>query len=374
MIRNRAGRLESRNGPIAVARYGATGASARVRLHDWFAHCGIRPEYWDYLGGSNNRLRTLLRQAPQVAKEEFRLRRSTPMVAGRTLVLSRGASPFSSGALEHDLLVRAGHAVYDFDDAIFAASPSRLSRRLWSENKVWDRCLEAADIVIAGSEFLAEVASSVRRDVVMIPSCVEPESYVRKRDYDISGSPRAVWIGSPSTEQFLINIADDLLLLNRRSGMRLKVISSGNRSLGALDTIVDRVDWSASSFSREIADADFGLMPLPDTEFERGKCAYKLLQYGACGLPLAGSPVGANVQALARLQGVSVVASRHAWVDAITSLLEASPKTRAELGGAGREGVEQHYSYAQWAPTWLKATGLIAGETYASGDETQCVE
>ncbi len=304
-----------------------------------------------------------------MAKQELHLRRAARMVAGKTLVISRGASPFSSGTLEHDLLLRAAHAVYDFDDAIFAASASRLSQRIWSEKKVWDRCLEAADVVIAGSEFLAEAASGVRHDVVMIPSCVEPESYVRKSDYEIEGHPRAVWIGSPSTEQFIVNIADDLLLLHRKYGLRLKLISSGNRSLGAIDAIVDRVDWSPYSFTHEVADADFGLMPLLDTEFERGKCAYKLLQYGASGLPSLGSPVGANVQALARLQGVSVAASRHAWVDALTSLIEASARTREELGAAGRKGVEQHYSFAQWAPAWLKATGLTAGSKYASGDK-----
>ncbi len=35
-------------------------------------------------------------------------------------------------------------------------------------------------------------------------------------------------------------------------------------------------------------------MPLDDTPWERGKCAYKLLQVMAAGKPVIASPVGAN--------------------------------------------------------------------------------
>lgn len=337
--------------PIAVARYGSAGASARVRLHDWFAHLSVVPEHWDYLGGSNNQMGTLLRQLPEVAKAELRLRTSSSRLRGRTLIMSRGATPFSSGHLERSLLRRAGHSVYDFDDAIFASQSS-------AARKVWERSVAAADVVIAGSEVLAEAASTIRSDVELIPSCVEPDHYVMKRSYEITGSPRAVWIGSPSTERFLVDISDELLELNRLLGLRLKVISAGNASLGSLDAMVDRVSWSPDTFRDQIADADFGLMPLPDNAFERGKCAYKLLQYGAAALPGIGSPVGANVQALTRLGGIAAASSGRSWIDAITGVIEATPEEREKMGALARTGVEEHYSYSSWAAKWLRATGL----------------
>jgi glycosyltransferase involved in cell wall biosynthesis len=247
--------------------------------------------------------------------------------------------------------------VYDFDDAIYVGSGSAV-RRIWSEKKAWQRSVEAADVVIAGSDVLAESASAIRSDVVLIPSCVEPSNYRVKQDYEIHGHPVAVWIGTPSTERFLSGIADALLSLHRRWGLRVRVISAGSASLGVLDPIIDRIQWNVDTFVHHLASADLGIMPLPNTLFERGKCAYKLLQYGATGLPSVGSPVGANVQALSRIGGISAVTTNRGWEKSISSIIEAGAVDRAAMGAASRRGVEDHYSYKSWADVWLRATRL----------------
>ena len=72
------------------------------------------------------------------------------------------------------------------------------------------------------------------------------------------------------------------------------MISGGNRSLGTLDGMIERVEWSPRGFAAELAAADVGLAPLRDDEFARGKYAYKSIQYGAAALPIVGSPVGTN--------------------------------------------------------------------------------
>lgn len=342
--------------PIAISRYGRSGASTRVRLDDWFTHLGLAAERWDYLGASNNHIRTLFPRMPEVAREEIRLRAFSRSLEGRTVLMSRGASPFSSGRLEESLLRRAGLSIYDFDDAIYTASKS-LPGKLWSARKNWQRSVEAAHTVIAGSEVLAEAAAKISNNVIMIPSCVEPGNYIRKQSYSMTDSPVAAWIGTPSTEPFLLGIAGALLSLHRRIGLRLRVISAGNTSIGPLEPMVDRIPWSIDTFTEHLATADLGIMPLPDTPFERGKCAYKLLQYGASGLPMVGSPVGANVQALARTGGISA-STNAAWEEAISSIVSASDRERELMGAASRQGVEIYYSYQAWAETWLQATGL----------------
>lgn len=179
---------------------------------------------------------------------------------------------------------------------------------------------------------------------MVIPSCVEPDTYLRKNSYALGKTPRAVWIGSPATERYLVDLTPPLIALNRRWGMRVDVISAGDQDLGALGSIVDRKPWGLDTFAADLSAADFGLMPLPDDPFTRGKCSYKLLQYAATGLPLVGSPVGANLQALQRLGGASP--RENEWYEAIESLIGATRTQRQEMGDQARASVETHYTTA----------------------------
>ena len=341
---------------VCVSRYGASGASTRVRMYDWFDHFDLAVDRHEYAGTSNAGLSTLLRVGgARVAMAELDLRKLVGRVGDRTLILGRSASPFSSGALEGALLKAALHSVYDFDDAIYlAAGPFQ---RFWSSKRAWLASVQAADVVIAGNENLAEQASKYRSEVVLIPSCVEPSNYTQKASYDLAEYPRAVWIGSPSTESYLTELSSVLMELNAKHGLRVTVISAGNASLGPLDSIIDRQDWDPGTFASQIASADVGLMPLQDTPFTRGKCSYKLLQYAAAGLPVVGTGIGANSSVIPRLGGF-VANNSVEWTDAIDGVIEMSAQERLSMGGRARAGVQKHYSFDAWSTQWLGAVGI----------------
>ena len=44
------------------------------------------------------------------------------------------------------------------------------------------------------------------------------------------------------------------------------------------------IDWSEETEVASIQNFDIGIMPLEDSPWEKGKCAYKIIQYMACGL------------------------------------------------------------------------------------------
>ena len=343
--------------PITVSAYGPGGASTRVRLHGWLDHVGLESEDYRFLGRSSNPPRELLKQPLAVLRAELRLRQLAGRVSQRTVLLSREATPIGRGGIEARLLSNAAHGVYDYDDALYVGYPQRFAALLRPTNRLWQKAVQAADIVIAGSEILAEPASELANEVVVIPSCIEPAAYQVKSSYTMGNAPRAVWLGSPSTEPYLAMIAEPLLRLHREFGLRLTLISAGNRSYGSLDVMTDRVQWTPEGFAAQLTQADLGIMPLPDDEWTRGKCAYKLLQYAAAGLPTVGSAVGANIAALAKVSGTAVHASDD-WADAIRSIIELGETERAVLGAAARRGVTEHFSYGVWASSWRAATGL----------------
>lgn len=341
---------------MTVATYGSAGSSARVRIHDWLNFLNIAADHHDYLGGGENGLGTVVRALPRVARSEFNLRRLVRDVSNSTLLMSREASPFSNGRLESRLLSGARRSIYDFDDALFDTS-APWPKKLWSKAKVWSAALESADVVIAGNQYLAEHAAKLRPDVVIIPSCVNPADYVPKSDYALAEVPTLVWMGSPATEPYLQLITAPLLAIHAERRIRLLVVSAGHRPLGELDQIVERVNWSSQTFGSVLAQADIGIMPLDDSLYARGKCAYKLLQYGAAGLPAVGSPVGAN-RAVLEDMGGQWPSSEQEWEQSLRDLITSSDTDRAALGTRARDVIKKQYSFDHWSEFWRSSTGI----------------
>lgn len=83
---------------VAVSTYGESGASARVRIYDWLRKTNAKADLYEYLGESDNQLPTLIRRPAKVVREELRLRRLIGELNSKTLIMSRQASPFTSGA------------------------------------------------------------------------------------------------------------------------------------------------------------------------------------------------------------------------------------------------------------------------------------
>lgn len=339
---------------VTVATYGPTGSSARVRVHDWVDYLGLDAVHYGYLGGGDNSVSTVVRNIDRVVRAEFELGRLKDSISDSTVLMSREASPFSNGKLEGQLLSNAKHGVYDFDDALFDAPRGNI-KALWSKSKVWLAAMDAADTVIAGNDYLGERAAQYRSDVVVIPSCVNPENYIPKSDYAMEDVPTLIWMGSPATESYLMQVARPLLNINAERKIRLKVISAGSRSFGELDHIVERVSWNRQTFGSTLAGGDFGIMPLDDSLYARGKCAYKLLQYGAAGLPVVGTPIGANKTVLNAMGGHCATTEQE-WEQIVRDLLHSGDAERAALGERARRIVSSDYSFTRWSAAWRAAT------------------
>jgi len=335
-----------------VSAYGAEAATTRARGLEWAAHLGVEVDLVDYVGGSTNRPADLARRPSAAWAAERGLR--TLDLSGPLLLL-REASPFSRGGIESRLLRSGAPGVYDLDDALYAdvrrlPDPAALfPKRLKAE-----RAARSARRVVVGNEVLAGWAARCNRDVVIIPTCVEPDDYVVRAQHAVAAVPVIGWIGSPATERYLLDVADALLAVHRRTGAVLRVVSAGGADLGPLQPMVERVPWTPTTWRDAIATFDVGIGPLPDHAFARGKCAYKLLQYAAAGVPVVGSPVGSNATALERIGGIAATDSSE-WTDALVDLLTAASDDRAAMAGRGLAGVREHYSFAAWSAVWRAA-------------------
>ncbi|QGN57948.1 glycosyltransferase [Nostocoides sp. HKS02] len=337
-----------------VSLYGSRAPSTRVRIDDWLSHLDVSAQHFRHAGLGNLRPSTVFRHLPEVVAAEITTRR---LAHGKRdlLLMSREASPLSHGEVEERFLRSAAHSTYDFDDALFEDGSGL--RSIYARPAKCRRGVSTADVVIAGNDYLAGWASQHSRDVRVIPSCIEPSTYLVKGSWAVGEAPVIVWLGSRTTERYVESIAPQLRRLHETTGARLRLISGpGPDSIG-LHGFVDRVPWDLRTMPGLLASADIAIAPLDDSPFSRGKCAYKLLQYAAAGLPIVGSPVGANELALKRFDGVAV-GPDESWADAIAGVLHEGDDVRRQRGLTGVAAVAEHYSFDAWADEWTRAVGL----------------
>ncbi len=129
----------------------------------------------------------------------------------------------------------------------------------------------------------------------------------------------------------------------------------------------EHVRWALESQEQALAGLDVGLMPLADSPWSRGKCAYKLLQYMAAGLPVIASPVGMNRSLIEHGRNGLLAGSDDEWLAALERLLD-SPDRAAELAASGRRTACADYAYEGLAEAWQRFREQLLP---ASGAETR---
>jgi glycosyltransferase involved in cell wall biosynthesis len=250
--------------------------------------------------------------------------------------------------------------VVDFDDAIHIRrprAPGLPPERSWLRRFKFDYTCGLADLVVAGNVVLAAEASHRASSVTVVPTPVALGAYPDPRN--LSRQPHTlVWIGMPENLTYLELIRPALVRLTPRyPDLRLRVVSSAAPQWP--DVPVEAVPWSEATEVEALSTSGIGLMPLSDDEWTRGKCAFKLLQYMAAGLPCVASPVGANHDAV--VEGVTglLAGDAGAWEQALQTLLEAPNRARA-LGSAGRERVRQHFDRQVIGPRMVELLEGVA--------------
>ena len=165
-----------------------------------------------------------------------------------------------------------------------------------------------------------------------------------------------VWIGSPSTAQYVQDIARPLAELNRQVPFKLRIIGA-NLNIEGVD--IENLPWTEDTEVPLVAESDIGIMPLPDTPWTNGKCGYKLIQYMACGLPVVGSDVGANKNIVDEGVNGHLVSSDAQWVETLKTLLQ-NPELRQQYGRQGRIDAEERFCVQKTAPRLIELLRKVA--------------
>ncbi|QWV94803.1 glycosyltransferase [Geomonas oryzisoli] len=332
-----------------MTKYDRNGASSRLRTYQFLPHleragCEVTvsplfgKEYLAamYAGRKPRAFYLALRAYLQRLKVTLATRRYD------LVWIQKEAFPFLPPVLERILVAQGIPYAVDLDDAIaHVYDQHRLFPVRAALGGKIPTVMANAALVIAGNAYLAEQAQrSGARNISVIPTVVDLHRYPLL-DAAPRGSKeiRIGWIGTPFTSKYLDLVHPALRDLARTTPLRLVTVG-GAPSFDDVPT--EFIPWSETTEVDALRSFDLGIMPLPDTPFERGKCGYKLIQCLALAKPVIASPVGVNIELLTENRCGLLAHSDAEWTAAIGALL--SSELRREMGHAGRAAVEAKYS------------------------------
>jgi glycosyltransferase involved in cell wall biosynthesis len=246
--------------------------------------------------------------------------------------------PMIEGVLTGEILLRRPY-VLDVDDAIWLTPPFGA----WATQQIARR----ADALVVGNSFLADWFQPHAARLSIIPTAIDTDRFRPRDSAATKGDGRFMigWTGTQSTLPYLHAIERPLArLLARHADIALLVVSDVApifRSI-PMERVIFR-PWSPQTEAEDVRGMDVGVMPLPDNDWARGKCSFKMLQYMACGIPSVVSPIGLNRDILSLSEVGLAAVSEDDWYETL-ELLYTDRLYANRLGAQGREVCEGRFS------------------------------
>lgn len=239
---------------------------------------------------------------------------------------------------------RNPNIIFDFDDALFAREPTEKPFRLmkpgtWYTKRRLREVLQLAVHVIAGNRVLAGYAKLYTQNLSIIPTPVKLSDY----SFNKKGEGPVVigWLGTGRNLIYLREIESAIRrIATQFPEVEWRILSDRSYELDGV--AIQNIPWDDSTAMEELSRFDIGLMPLFDDLWSRGKCAFKILQYMASGIPCVASPVGMNTEVIEGGVTGYLAGNTQEWSDILIRLI-CDGDLRRRIGKNARRFVEKEF-------------------------------
>jgi glycosyltransferase involved in cell wall biosynthesis len=270
------------------------------------------------------------------------------------VVIQREAFPFFIPMVEKMILRRHPKVIFDFDDAIHVGHRDTSTAKYpWiyklkygaGVNEVLKRCTH----VIAGNRTLAAHALQFNSQVSIIPTVVDLERYAYRPPKATNEMLTIGWVGSRSTSPYLLEIESALRQLGEAhpGKLRFRLYGHPQRKLDLPN--FESLPFSLRSEIDDLRTVDIGIMPVPDNDWTRGKCAFKAIQYMALGISTVASPVGMATELIQHNLNGYWARTSEEWFEALNRLV-IDAQLRSRFAEEARKTIETRYSLQAWGP------------------------
>jgi len=241
--------------------------------------------------------------------------------------------------------------VFDVDDAI------------WLHSR-WNSALRIAKLsagVIAGNNYIANYFSKHASRIWVVPTAIDTKRWKPSNILNNNEFFTIDWTGGSSAFSELYRIEKAIhFFLKVHSDAKLRIIADRPPVFNYIPSgKIEFIRWNPDREVQSLQGIDVGLMPLKDSEWNRGKCAYKLFLYMSLAKPAIASPIGANEEILAKKEIGFSAKSISDWKDALEWIYRNHDKA-IQLGINGRSVVESKYSIQKVVPYLVEAIKQVA--------------
>ena len=329
------------------SKYSFLGPSSRYRAYQYqkdFRKAGwsfeifplFEEEYFSALRDPISARRVLRKSTYSISRfadRLFHLRNSDADL----IVIEQQLFPYLPFVLEKQFLPRK--FLLEIDDAIYLTHPEKLPK-----------LFQAASGVVAGNEILERFILQFQRNVEVIPTTIDTNLF-KPLDRETRDKIVIGWSGLEYNFKYLHEIAAVLKDALQHYPTEFVILSGSPPRSFPVPYRFEK--WDSERESEQIASFDIGLMPLRIDEWSKGKCAMKLLQYMAAGIPGIATAVGVNTKVIEDGINGFVAATPDEWKSKLKLLLE-NTALRKSMGIAARNTVVNQYSKHVWFPRLLE--------------------
>ena len=335
---------------LFLPKYSFSGPSSRYRTHQFipfFEKIGIECDLIPFFSDSHiEKINSGKRSASISSIINIIKRFKVIFIAKKydLLFIEKELIPYFPGIIEWILHLLKINYILDYDDAVFHNYDKNGKKifRLFLSRKI-PLIIKRSTAVIAGSRYLLRYAEKFNRNVILIPTVIDISKYPKKEsnktDDFIIG-----WVGSYYTSRYVVDILEVLDKFTEKYNAKVHLLGFNKKLLeGYSSDKIIAIDWNKNTEVEEILKFSVGISPLHDTAFARGKCAFKSVQYMACGIPVITTPIEANGETV--INGVNGFHAYSAkdWFNHLEYFYLNRDKL-IEFGHRNRELVEKQYT------------------------------
>lgn len=255
---------------------------------------------------------------------------------------------------------------FDIDDAVYKHSFFKTKTLVW-----------ICDGVFAGSHALADWCKKYNSNVCIIPTGVDLEKYLkyRKKYPDSFGELTVGWVGGASYhyENLLLLAPVFKILIGKKINFRFviagamkdkKIYELFNSISGLKAEFIDSLGWADDETVPKIIQSfDVGVMPLVENEWNKSKCAFKAVEYMACGVIPVISPVGENLHLIKNGVSGFLPESAEDWARDIIDIYERKADIDS-ISMSAIKTVKDRYSAEVLSSKLLEVVGKKSNEKH----------